>query len=94
MAADVVTPFDRGLEPPRRPHRAGERVKRRRLHFITRIGRAQSTDDKLVAAVDYFRATSKDHAVDPVKAAASTEQLWRALVDHADQLAKTVRRNR
>lgn len=94
MAADVVTPFDRGLEQPRRPHRAEERHRRRRAAFVLRIGRAHSPAAKLDGAVDYFRATAKDHAVDQAQATASLERLERILIDAADALAKTIRRQR
>lgn len=94
MVAELVTPMDRGLEPVRRPHRAEERHRRRRAAFVIRIGRAHSPAAKLDSAVDYFRATAKDHAVDQAQATAAFERLERVLIDAADALAKTIRRQR
>lgn len=94
MAADVVTPFDRGLEPKRRPFRAGDRAKKRRAAFVLRFGRAHSPADKLSAATDYFRGTATDHRVDQTQATDAFEQITRLLIDRADALNKTIRRTR
>ena len=94
MAADVVTPFDRGLEPQRKPFKAEERAKKRRLHFITRIGRSRTPVEKLAAASDYLRATVMDPRVDQVKVSAEADRLTHLLIVAADQLAKTIRRSR
>lgn len=94
MAADTVTPFDRGLQPQRKPFRAEERAKRRHTHFILRIGRAKTSEMKLDAAVDYFRAAAADHRVDPAQISTQTDHLVQALVVAADKLGQTVRRTR
>ncbi|MFC5268487.1 hypothetical protein ACFPJ1_40815 [Kribbella qitaiheensis] len=94
MAADVVTPFDRGLEPVRKPHRAEERTKKRRAAFIIRIGHSRTPVEKLNAAVDYFRATVMDPRVDQAQVGPHTDHLVQTLIAAADQLAKTVRRTR
>ena len=94
MVAEVMNPLDRGLEPPRKPLRATERHNRRRALFVARMGRATTPDDKLVAAIDYLRGTAKDHAVDHDQAETTLEHLTRALIDAADNLAKTIRRQR
>lgn len=93
MVAEVVT-LDRGLEPPRKPNRAVERAKRRRAYFVIRIGRAKTPDDKLVAAIDYLRATAKDHAVDQGLTETTLEHLTRVFIDAADALTKSIRRHR
>jgi hypothetical protein len=94
MVAELMTPLDRGLEQPRKPFRAEERAKKRRDHFILRIGRAKTPADKVAAAVDYLRAAMADHRVDPVEIVTQTDHVTHALINAADQLAKTVRRNR
>lgn len=94
MVAEVMNPLDRGLPPSRRPFRSEARAKKRRAHFVIRIGHARTADDKLTSAVDYLRATAKDHAVDHDQAETTLEHLTRTLIDAADQLAKTIRRQR
>lgn len=94
MVAELVNPMDRGLEPQRKPHRAEERARRRRAAFVARFSRAKTPGDKLDVAVDYFRATAKDHSIDQAAATTAMDQQARALIDRADQLTKTLRRNR
>lgn len=94
MAADVVTPLDRGLEPDRRPFRGEQRAQRRRSWFIERIGRAKTTEAKVDAAIDLFRATAGDRKIDPVVASAVSEQVVQHLLAASDQIAKTIRRTR
>lgn len=94
MTADVVTPFDRGLEPSRRPFRGEQRAQRRRAWFIERIGRAKTPEAKVDAAIDLFRATACDRKIDPVAAAAVSDQVVQYLLSASDQIAKTLRRTR
>jgi len=94
MAAEVVVPIDRGVEVKREQTRAEKRAGQRRRLFIERHGRATTPRERLDAAVDYFRGVAADHRVDQVKAAVATEHLAERLVASADQLAKTIRRNR
>lgn len=91
MAAEVVVPLP---TPERELSRAEKRMGRRRRTFIERNGQATSPRDRLDAAMDYFRGVTGDLRVDPVKAGAATEHLAERLVASADQLAKTVRRQR
>ena len=90
MTAEVV-PIN-GAEPE--PSRRQERLSRRRLHFITKIGQAQTPREKLDASIDYFRAMTADHRVNPEKAAIATEHLAERLRTSADHLAATIRRQR
>jgi hypothetical protein len=91
MAAEVVTPFDRGPEPKR-----GEKShSRRRLEFIgRRMPKAHTSREKLDVALDYYRAVVADHRVNQIKAGIATEHLADRLIASADQLANTIRRNR
>lgn len=92
MAADVMTPMDAGLEP--KPSRDETRFGRRRLLMVRRMARAVTPMEKLVVALDYFRATAHDHAVRYEDATRTTDSLTQLLLDKADQLAKPRRRNR
>lgn len=94
MAADTMIPMDRGLEPQRKPFRALQRAARRRAWFVERIARAKTPEAKLDAAVDLLRATVADRKIDPAQAATVSEQVVRYLVEAADQLTKTIRRDR
>lgn len=94
MAAEVVEPMDRGLEPVRRPFRAEQRAKSRRSLYVVRIGRSQSSADKLNTAIDLFRATAKDPGVDRADADRARDGLTRALIEASDALTKTIRRHR
>lgn len=92
MAAEVVQ-FDRAEEP--KPTRAENAHKKRRLEIIgRRMATAQTPLDKLVVALDYFRATAADHRVSQPKADIATEHLAERLIASADQLANTIRRTR
>jgi hypothetical protein len=92
MAADVMTPMDVGIEP--KPSRAETRFGRRRILMVRRMAKASTPMEKLIVALDYFRATAHDHAVKYEDAAATTDSLTQMLLDKADQLAKPRRRNR
>jgi len=94
MAADTVTPFDRGLEPKRRPFRAQNRADRRRAAFVVRISHARTPAEKLSIAFDYFRGTVTDHRIDDAAKAAACDDLVHHLIERADHLTKTLRRNR
>lgn len=92
MAAEVVQ-FDRADQ--REPQRAEKAHARRRTEILTkRMATAQTPLEKLVAALDYFRATVADHHVSQSKADIATDALADRLVASADQLAKTIRRTR
>jgi len=90
MAAEVVAL----PTPEREQSRAEKRMGRRRTAFIERNGRAATPRERLEAAVDYFRGVTADPRIDPVKAGLATEHLADRLVASADQIAKTVRRQR
>lgn len=94
MAAEVVVPFGRPVDPDRELSRAERRHARRRRDFVQRYGTATTPASKLAAAIDYFRGVTADHRVDPVKAGIATEHLADRLIAAADQLAKTVGRKR
>ena len=94
MVAELVTPLDRGLEPPRKPFRGEDRAKKRRALFVLRIGRAHTPSDKFNAAVDYLRGMAMDPKVDRQQAETTLEHLTRSLIDAGDSLAKTIRRHR
>lgn len=92
MAADVMTPMDRGLEP--KPSRDETRFQRRRILMVRRMARAVTPLERFVVALDYFRATVLDKAVRYEDASTATDSLTQLLLDRADQLAKPRRRNR
>lgn len=95
MAAEVVTPFDRGGRDEEELSRREERLERRRVEFIgKRMARAHTSREKLNVALDYFRAMTADYCVDAVKAGIATEHLADRLIASADQLANTIRRSR
>lgn len=95
MAADVVTPFDRGLEPHHGTlTRAQQKAHKSRAAFVIRFARAHSPRAKFDAAADYLRGMANNPGVDHDQAQAGLEQLARLMIDRADQLAKTIRRNR
>lgn len=92
MAAEVVQ-FERADQ--REPQRAEKAHARRRTAIIVkRMATARTSLDKLVIALDYFRATVADHHVSQSKADIATEALADRLIASADQLAKTIRRTR
>jgi len=91
MAAEVVVPLP---TPDRELTRAEKRMRGRRTAFIERTGEATTPRERLDAALDYFRGVIADHRVDQVKAGVATEHLAERLVASADQLAKTIRRQR
>jgi hypothetical protein len=92
MAAEVVQ-FERPSE--REPQRAEKAHARRRTEILTkRMAAAHTPLDKLVVALDYFRATVADHHVSQPKAEIATEHIAERLIASADQLGATIRRNR
>lgn len=92
MAAEVVQ-FDRAEQ--REPQRAEKAHARRRTAILTkRMATAHTPLDKLVVALDYFRATIADHHVSQPKAEIATEHIAERLIASADQLANTIRRTR
>ena len=94
MVAELVNPLDRGLEPEPKVFRFTKRFARRRDHTNRRLGQAQSPRVKFEIAVDHFRATAKDDAVDREKADTAYEQLMWTLIHAAEALEKTIRRHR
>lgn len=91
MAADVVTPQDAGIDPPRRL-RSEARAERRRIWMVRRMAKATSADEQLTIAIDYFRATALDHKIAREAAEAATLSFVQQLIDRADALAKPRRR--
>jgi len=91
MAAEVVS---LPVSPEREKSRAERRFARRRADFIGRMAEAQTPRERLDAAIDLFRATIADHSVNPDKATLATDHFTDTLIASADQLAKTVRRQR
>jgi hypothetical protein len=95
MVAEVVTPFDRGLDPQHSNlTRAQQKAQKSRAAFVIRFGRAHSPRDKFDVAADYLRGVVNISRVDRDESEAALEQLARAMIDRADALAKTIRRHR
>lgn len=95
MVAELVTPFDRGLDPQHTSlTRAQQKAQKSRAAFVIRFARAHSARAKFDVAVDYLRGMTNNASVDRDQAEAALERLARLSMDTADDLAKTIRRHR
>lgn len=92
MAAEVVQFVQADTRDLQRAEKAHER--RRTAILTKRMAAAQTPREKLDVALDYFRATAANHRVSQTKADIAMEALADRLIASADQLAKTIRRNR
>ncbi|HEY2086227.1 MAG TPA: hypothetical protein VGH54_09410 [Mycobacterium sp.] len=95
MAADTVTPLDRGLDPHQvRLSRLQQKAKKSRAAFVIKFARAHSAREKFDIAADYMRSITNNPGVEHSQAQDALEQLARLMIDRTDQLAKTIRRIR